>query len=50
MHNLNGCTDTINNVFLILKYRYVYVQQIRNARRHVVWKPKRQFTTDIEGI
>jgi len=48
--NLNGFTDTINNVFPESKTQICVVHQIRNASRYVVWKDKKEFTADMKGI
>ncbi len=38
--NLNGFTDTIKSV----------VHQIRNSRRYVIWKEKREFSANLKDI
>lgn len=48
--NLNGFTDTINNVFRQSKTQVCVVHQIRNACRYVVWKGKKAFTMDMKQI
>lgn len=48
--NLNGFTDTINNVFPQSRTQICVVHQIRNACRYVVWKDKKEFTTDMKQI
>jgi transposase-like protein len=48
--NLNGFTDTINNVFPESKTQICIVHQIRNASRYVVWKDKKAFTHDMKSI
>ncbi len=48
--NLNGFTDTIKNVFPQSKTQICVVHQIRNASRYVVWKDKKEFTSDMKGI
>ena len=48
--NLNGFTDTINNVFPKSKTQICVVHQIRNACRYVVWKDKKAFTSDMKNI
>ena len=48
--NLNGFTDTIRTVFPESKTQICVVHQIRNACRYVVWKDKKQFTTDMKEI
>jgi transposase-like protein len=48
--NLNGFTDTIQNVFPRSKTQICVVHQIRNASRYVVWKDKKEFTADMKQI
>jgi len=48
--NLNGFTETINNVFPESKTQICVVHQIRNASRYVVWKDKKAFTADMKHI
>lgn len=48
--NLNGFTDTIRTVFPESKTQICVVHQIRNACKYVVWKDKKQFTTDMKQI
>jgi len=48
--NLNGCTDTIRNVFPESRTQICVVHQIRNACRYVVWKDKKAFTKDMKLI
>lgn len=48
--NLNGFTDTIRTVFPESKTQICVVHQIRNACRYVVWRDKKQFTTDMKEI
>ena len=48
--NLNGFTDTIRTVFPESKTQICVVHQIRNACKYVVWKDKKQFTTDMKEI
>jgi putative transposase len=48
--NLNGFTDTINNVFPESKTQICVVHQIRNASRYVVWKDKKEFAKDMKEI
>lgn len=48
--NLNGFTDTINNVFPESKTQICVVHQIRNASRYVVWKDKKEFAKDMKAI
>jgi len=48
--NLNGFTDTIKNVFPQATTQICVVHQIRNSSRYVVWKDKKEFTTDMKCI
>ena len=48
--NLNGFTDTINNVFPQSDTQICVVHQIRNATKYVVWKEKKEFTKDMKNI
>jgi putative transposase len=48
--NLNGFTDTIQNVFPQSKTQICVVHQIRNASKYVVWKDKKEFTADMKQI
>ncbi len=48
--NLNGFTDTIKNVFVNTATQICVVHQIRNACRYVVWKDKKDFTSDMKNI
>ena len=48
--NLNGFTDTIRTVFPESKTQICIVHQIRNACKYVVWKDKKQFTSDMKNI
>ena len=48
--NLNGFTDTIQTVFPQSRTQICVVHQIRNACRFVVWKDKKEFTTDMKQI
>ena len=48
--NLNGFTETIRTVFPESKTQICIVHQIRNACRYVVWKDKKQFTSDMKNI
>ena len=48
--NLNGFTDTIRTVFPESKTQICIVHQVRNACKYVVWKDKKQFTTDMKNI
>jgi putative transposase len=48
--NLNGFTQTIRTVFPQSATQICVVHQIRNSCRYVVWKDKREFTTDMKDI
>jgi transposase-like protein len=48
--NLNGFTDTINNVFPSSDTQICVIHQIRNSTKYVVWKEKREFTADMKHI
>lgn len=48
--NLNGFTDTIKNVFPQATTQICVVHEIRNSSRYVVWKDKKEFTTDMKCI
>lgn len=48
--NLNGFTDTIKNVFPKADTQICVVHQIRNSSRYVVWKEKKEFTSDMKSI
>jgi len=48
--NLNGFTDTIKSVFPQSVTQICVVHQIRNSCRYVVWKEKREFTSDMKNI
>jgi len=48
--NLNGFTNTINNVFPESKTQICVIHQIRNAFRYVVWKDKKEFAKDMKLI
>jgi putative transposase len=48
--NLNGFTDTIKSVFPQSTTQICVVHQIRNATKYVVWKDKKEFTTDMKQI
>ena len=48
--NLNGFTQTIRSVFPNSATQICVVHQIRNSCRYVVWKDKKEFTTDLKGI
>lgn len=48
--NLNGFTQTIRSVFPESATQICVVHQIRNSCRYVVWKDKKEFTTDLKDI
>jgi transposase-like protein len=48
--NLNGFTDTIKSVFPKSTTQICVVHQIRNSCRYVVWKEKKEFTSDLKNI
>lgn len=48
--NLNGFTQAIRNVFPIADTQICVVHQIRNSSRYVVWKDKKEFTSDMKHI
>jgi putative transposase len=48
--NLNGFTETIASVFPESTKQICVVHQIRNSMKYVVWKDKREFTTDMKDI
>jgi transposase-like protein len=48
--NLNGFTDTIRTIFPLSTTQICVVHQIRNATRYVVWKDKKEFTSDMKEI
>ena len=48
--NLNGFTDTIKAVFPESTSQICVVHQIRNSCRYVVWKEKKEFTSDLKLI
>lgn len=48
--NLNGFTATIRSVFPNSATQICVVHQIRNSCRYVVWKDKKEFTTDLKDI
>lgn len=48
--NLNGFTDTIKNIFPSSETQICVVHQIRNSAKYVVWKEKKEFTTDMKHI
>ncbi len=48
--NLNGFTQTIKSVFPLSATQVCVVHQIRNSCRYVVWKDKKEFTTDMKDV
>ncbi|WP_212003030.1 IS256 family transposase [Chitinophaga sp. HK235] len=48
--NLNGFTQTIKSVFPQSATQVCVVHQIRNSCRYVVWKDKKEFTTDMKDV
>lgn len=48
--NLNGFTQAITNVFPEANTQICVVHQIRNSARYVVWKDKKEFTSDMKLI
>ncbi|SJZ74125.1 Transposase (or an inactivated derivative) [Chitinophaga eiseniae] len=48
--NLNGFTQTIRSVFPLSATQVCVVHQIRNSCRYVVWKDKKEFTTDMKDV
>ena len=48
--NLNGFTQTIRSVFPQAATQICVVHQIRNSCRYVVWKDKKQFTSDLREV
>ncbi len=48
--NLNGFTDTINNIFPNSDTQICVIHQIRNSAKYVVWKEKKAFTSDMKHI
>ncbi len=48
--NLNGFTQAITNVFSMANTQICVVHQIRNSSRYVVWKDKKEFTTNMKLI
>ena len=48
--NLCGFTDTIKSVFTESTTQICVVHQIRNSCRYVVWKEKKEFTSDLMNI
>lgn len=48
--NLGGFTQTIRSVFPQSATQVCVVHQIRNSCRYVVWKDKKEFTTDMKDV
>lgn len=48
--NLTGFTDTIKSVFPESTTQICVVHQIRNSCRYVVWKEKKEFTSDLKQV
>ncbi|MFC2125669.1 IS256 family transposase [Bacteroidota bacterium] len=48
--NLAGFTDAIKSVFPKAVTQLCVVHQVRNSLRYVVWKEKKEFTTDMKEI
>ena len=48
--NLNGFTQTIRSVFPESQTQICVVHQIRNACKYVVWKDRKEFSTDMKHI
>lgn len=48
--NLNGFTQTIQSVFPKSQTQICIVHQIRNACKYVVWKDRKNFTSDMKLI
>lgn len=46
--NLNGFLQTIRSIFPDSAAQICVVHQIRNSCRYVVWKDKKEFTTDLK--
>ncbi|WP_233522430.1 IS256 family transposase [Chitinophaga silvatica] len=49
-NNLNGFTQTIKSVFPQSATQVCVIHQIRNSCRYVVWKDKKEFTTDMKDV
>ena len=47
--NLNGFTDTIKSIFPESTTQICVVHQICNSCRYVVWKEKKEFTSDLKN-
>jgi len=48
--NLNGFTQTIRSAFPQSQTQICMVHQIRNACKYVVWKDRKEFTSDMKNI
>lgn len=48
--NLNGFTDTIRAIFPQSSTQICVVHQIRNACKYVVWKDRKEFSSDMKHI
>jgi transposase-like protein len=48
--NLTGFTDAIKSVFPLTVTQLCVVHQVRNSQRYVVWKEKKEFTSDMKSI
>jgi putative transposase len=48
--NLKGFTDAIKVTFPNTDTQLCVVHQIRNSTRYVVWKDKKEFTTDLKPV
>jgi transposase-like protein len=48
--NLNGFTQTIQSVFPNAVTQICVVHQIRNSGKYVVWKDKKEFSTDLKAV
>jgi len=48
--NLKGFTEAILSIFPQSVTQICVVHQIRNASRYVVWKDKKQFTSDLKTV
>ncbi|WP_454059228.1 IS256 family transposase [Elizabethkingia ursingii] len=49
-NNLGGFTQAITNIFPNANTQICVVHQIRNSARYVVWKDKKEFTSDMKLI
>ena len=48
--NLNGFTQTIQSVFPNAVTQICVVHQIRNSGKYVVWKDKKEFSSDLKAV